>query len=167
MNTTGIRFQRLSDARRFCEILNNKNFLYFSIKPTLKDEVLYLLQNAKKRKKNFEHNYTIMHEKDIVGAVGIKINPHTPYIGEIGYFIDENYWNRGIASDAVRLVEEKGFNELDLERLEIVMMTENTGSVRVADKCGYKREGLLRKRIFNNENYHDAYLYAKVKTDYI
>lgn len=165
MNTT-LRYQKFTDARRFCEILGSGNFHFLTIKPTLKDEIFYLLQNSKKRKRNFEHNYTIVYDKKIVGAIGIKINPHTPYIGEIGYFVDENFWNKGIATAAVKLIEKTGFTKLNLERMEIVMIPENTGSVRVAEKCGYKKEGLLRNRIFNKDSYHDALLYAKVKCEY-
>lgn len=165
MNKAGIRLQRVSDAERFCKILNNKNFLYFSIKPSLEDEIVFLSQNAKKRKKNFEHNYTIIYDKKIAGAVGIKINQHSVHVGGIGYFIDENFWNKGIASSAVKLIEQIGFNELNLERIEILMIPENISSVRVAEKCGYKKEGLLSNRIFNEGKYHDAYLYAKVKKE--
>ena len=82
-----------------------------------------------------------------------------------GYFIDENFWNKGIASSAVKLIEHIGFNELNLERIEIMMIQGNIGSIRVAEKCGYKREGLLSNRIFNDGKYHDAYLYAKLKTN--
>ncbi|HOF34563.1 MAG TPA: GNAT family protein [Spirochaetota bacterium] len=166
MKKISIRLQRVNDAQRFCEILNNKNFIYFSIKPSLEEERKYLSQNSKKRKKNIEHNYTIIYDKKIAGAVGIKINQHSQHVGEIGYFIDENFWNKGIASCAVKLIEQIGFNELNLERIEIMMIPDNIGSVRVAEKCNYKREGLLSNRIFNDGKYHDAYLYAKLKKEY-
>jgi len=166
MNKTTIRFQQVGDAERFCEILNNDNFIYFSIRPSIEEERKYLSQNLKSRKKNFEYNYTIIYDKKIAGAIGIKINQHSTHIGEIGYFIDENFWNKGIASNAVKLIEKIGFNELNLERIEIVMMPENKGSIRVAEKCNYKREGLLAGRIYNNGKYHDAYMYAKLKNEY-
>ena len=51
MKKISIRLQKVNDARRFCEILNNKNFIYFSVKPSLEEEMDFLSQNSKKRKK--------------------------------------------------------------------------------------------------------------------
>ena len=121
--------------------------------------------NSEKRKKNFEHNYTILYNKIIVGAIGIKINQHLKYIGEIGYFVDEKYWKKGIASEAVNLIEKIGFNILKLERIEIVMVPKNIGSVKVVEKNNYKKEGLLRNRLNIFCKYYDSYLYGKIKSD--
>lgn len=160
-----IRYQQLSDAQRFYEILNNPNFIYFSAKPeSAKDEKKFLWKNPKKRKNNLEYNYSILFNGKIVGGVGIKINQHRKYIGEIGYFIDEVYWKRGIATEAVKLVEETGFNRLGLKRIEILMNPKNKASEKVAKKCGYKKEGLLRKIIKRSDSkMDDALIYAKTK----
>lgn len=159
-----IRYQKVSDARRFYEILSNPNFIYFTAKPSsVEDEEKWLQENPKRRKNNSEWNYTILCNDSIVGAIGIKINSHRRYIGEIGYFIDEHYWGRGIVTEAVRLVEKEGFNKLELTRIEILMQTENKGSEKVAVKCGYKKEGLLKKAIVGTDSKKkDALLYAKV-----
>lgn len=159
-----IRQQRISDAKRFYEILNNPNFIYLTTHVnSIKDEVAFLRKNKEKTRKNFEHNYTILYGQNIVGAIGVKINQHRKYIGEIGYFIDENYWGKGIATKAVFALEKIGFRKLKLSRIEIVMNTRHKASERVAIKCGYKKEGVMKKSIENSGKVCDAYLYAKVK----
>ncbi len=161
-----LRPQRVSDAKRFYEILNNDNFLYFPVRPSsVEDEKKFLMMNPTKRKNNFEYNYTISFDNIIVGAIGIKINQHVTYIGEIGYFIDECYWNRGIASKAVLLLEKTGFFDLKLERIEIIMATDNIGSISVAEKCNYHKEGLLKNRINIFGKFYNALLYAKTKDE--
>ncbi len=166
MNLVKIRPQRTTDAKRFFEILNNNNMIYFGVRPSsFEDEKEFLLLNSNKRKNNFEHNYTILYDSIIVGAISIVINQHLKYIGEIGYFIDEIYWNKGIATEAVKLIENIGFNDLNLERIEIVTIPENIGSLKVAEKCNYQKEGLLRKRLNLFGKYYNAYLYAKIKDD--
>jgi ribosomal-protein-alanine N-acetyltransferase len=158
-----LRKQRVSDAKRFYEILNNPNFLYFPAKPqSLEEEKEFLRKNSEKRKKNIEYNFAIMYEKDVIGAIGIKIDQHRTYIGEIGYFVDETYWRKGIATEAVKLAERIGFQELGLTRIEILMDIENTASEKVAIKAGYFKEGLLKGKLKNGDAYRDAFLYAKL-----
>jgi ribosomal-protein-alanine N-acetyltransferase len=62
----------------------------------------------------------------------------------------------------VKLAEKIGFGKLGLKRIEIMMIRKNKASENVAAKCGYKKEGVVRKKLFLNNQYHDGYLYAKV-----
>lgn len=160
-----IRFPKTGDAKRLYEILSNPNFIYFNVHPkTVLEEKKWILTTTRKRKDNFEWNYIITYGKEIVGAIGVKINQHRQYIGEIGYFIDENYWGMGIASRAVKLVEKQSFSKLGLKRIEILMRPENKASEKVAIKNNYKKEGLLKKTIRAKDGkMKDALIYAKVK----
>jgi [ribosomal protein S5]-alanine N-acetyltransferase len=159
-----IRNQRISDARRFFEILNNPNFKYFSVCPKdIEAEKVALKQIQEKRKKKTDYNYTIICDGVIVGGCGIKINQRKKFIGEIGYFLDEKYWGRGITAKAVKLLEKKAFSEMKLSRIEILMNPENINSEKVAIKCGYKKEGLMKGAISSRGKIYDAYMYAKVK----
>ncbi len=159
-----IRPQRLSDAKRFYEILANPNFKYFTAGPkSIDDERKFLAGNAQRRKDNMEHNYAILFDGKVVGGIGIKINQHRPYIGEIGYFVDEDYWGKGIATKATKLMEKIGLKDMKLSRIEIVTMPKNIGSNKVAIKCGYKKEGKLQKALKDRKGKsQDAWLYAKV-----
>ena len=157
-----IRYQEVKDAKRFVEILNNENFKYFGARPTIKEETKLLKTKKKLAKANFSHDFTILYDGEIVGAAGITINQHRPYIGEIGYFIDEKYWNKGIATTTVKLLEELGFDKLRLIRIEIFMRPGNTSSERVAIKAGYKKEGNLKRYYTKKIDGDDsAQLYAK------
>jgi ribosomal-protein-alanine N-acetyltransferase len=158
-----LRNQRVSDAKQFFEILSNLNFIYFPAKPkSIKDEKDFLRQNRQKRKNKTEFNYAIVYKKNLVGAIGIRIDLFRPYIGELGYFVDEKYWGKGIAPEAVKLAEKIGFGKLGLKRIEIMMIKKNKASENVAAKCGYKKEGIVRKKLLLNNQYYDSYLYAKV-----
>ncbi|MFA6096256.1 MAG: GNAT family N-acetyltransferase [Candidatus Paceibacterota bacterium] len=159
-----IKPQRVSEAKRFYQILNNPNFIFLRIRMNgFRDEIAFMKKNAEKRRNNFEHNYTIFCDGKIVGAIGMKINQHRPFTGEIGYFVDEEYWGKGIASLAVKQLEKIGFTKLKLKRIEIVMDIRHPASEKVAIKCGYKKEGIMKKAIETDGKYCDAYLYAKTK----
>lgn len=158
-----LRLQKIHDAQRFFEILNNPNFLYFGSQPdSIEAEIAWLEGNEKRFREHKEWNYTILKGEDIIGGIGVKINQHRSYIGEIGYFIDEAYWRQGIATEAVRLLEEICMRELRMTRFELLMLPENIGSEKVAIKCGYRKEGILQKALLHKDgSKRDCLLYAR------
>ena len=90
-----LRPQRVSDAKRFHQIIKNPNFEFMRVPiDNIKDEIKFLKQNASRRRKNFAYNYTILCDGEIVGGCGIKIDQHRTFNGEISYFIDQAYWGR-------------------------------------------------------------------------
>ncbi|MBA7707302.1 Ribosomal-protein-serine acetyltransferase [subsurface metagenome] len=159
-----LRPQRVSDAKRFYQIIKNPNFEFMRIPlNSIKDEIKFLKQNASRRRKNFAYNYTILCDGEVVGGCGIKIDQHRTFNGEISYFIDQAYWGRGIATQAVKKLEKVGFDELKLKRIEIIMNVRHKASEKVAIKCGYKKEGVMKKATKTGKSYYDAFLYAKAK----
>ena len=164
MKKLAIRSQSVRDALRFCEILNNPNFFNYPIvSPSIDETIEFLKLNSRKRSRNFEYNYSITCDDLVIGAIALRINQHQNHIGEIGYFIDESYWNRGFATRAVKIVEKIAFKELNLARIELPVITMSKADIRVAEKCGYHKEGLLKNRITLKNRYADAFLFAKTR----
>ncbi len=164
-NKITLRYQQVGDAERFVEILNHPDFLYFPAKPeSVEAEKKFLREAIKRRKEGLEFSYSVLLKNKVVGTVGLTIDPKRPYLAEIGYFVDEGYWGRGIASRAVEMAERIAFEEKDIVRIEILMVKKNKASERVAIKCGYKKEGIAKKKLLLFGKYEDAYVYAKIKT---
>jgi len=158
-----IRPQQVSDANRFFEILSNPIFIYFSIKPkTINEEKKFLRLNSKKCRNKSEFNFSIIYNRNHIGAIGIRIDQFRPYIGEIGYFIDEKYWGKGITTQAVIKLEKFIISNLKLHRIEIRMAKGNKASQKIAIKCGYKKEGIMSKMLLVEGKWYDCYVYAKV-----
>ena len=165
MNELWIRYQQIGDAKRFFEILTHPDFFLFPVNPTgIEEEKRFLRTNKYLRDNKLAYNYTILLEKDIVGAIGIRIDQHRKYIGEIGYLVDRNYWGNGIASQAVGLIESIAFSDLDIERIELITLKQNKASIRVAQKCGYRKEGIQRHKLKLDGEWQDACLFAKVRS---
>jgi ribosomal-protein-alanine N-acetyltransferase len=98
-----------------------------------------------------------------IGAVGF--NPGTDverYSAEIGYWLAEEYWGRGIVSEAVRLVTDHAFEHLNLLRLFALPFADNAASVRVLEKAGYTREGLLHASAVKHGQVRDQLIYARI-----
>jgi ribosomal-protein-alanine N-acetyltransferase len=83
---------------------------------------------------------------------------------ELGYIVAREARGRGIASAALRLLTDWGF-EQGLERLELRINSDNEASMRVAERCGYTREGMLRSVHFKADMRTDVVVYSRLHTD--
>lgn len=82
---------------------------------------------------------------------------------EIGYFIGEPFWNKGIVTKAVHLIVEFGFEKLGLKRIHTGVFEYNKASQRVLEKCGFEMEGIFKKSITKNGVICNEVRYAKIK----
>ena len=80
---------------------------------------------------------------------------------EIGYWLGEDYWGRGIASEALLAVTEHAFANYDLCRLYAHVFDWNPASTRVLEKAGYVFEGRLKKSVTKDNQTIDQLIYAR------
>jgi RimJ/RimL family protein N-acetyltransferase len=84
---------------------------------------------------------------------------------ELGYLVAEGARGRGVARRAVDLLTRWSFDELGLERLELRIDPENTGSVKVAERAGYRLDGVLRHVHFKEGVRADLGVWSRLRTD--
>ncbi|MEO5683543.1 MAG: GNAT family protein [Chitinophagaceae bacterium] len=82
---------------------------------------------------------------------------------EIGYWLGEPFWNKGILTASVRLITDYGFNQLDFIRIFAGVFEYNIPSMKVLEKNGFKKEGVFERSIFKNGQVWDEHRYAKLK----
>jgi ribosomal-protein-serine acetyltransferase len=110
-----------------------------------------------------EYAYIILFNNNIVGRIGIyKIDTHNK-IGEIGYWISEEYQGYGITTKACKALISFGFNELQLNRIEIKCGTENFKSQGIPERLNFSLEGVLKEAELVNGKYIDLNLYVLLK----
>ena len=85
--------------------------------------------------------------------------------GEIGYVVAPAGRGRGLAGRAVSLLTDWGLGELGLERIELRIDPRNTASERVAERAGYRREGVLRSVAFKDGGRTDVAIWSRLRTD--
>ncbi len=85
-------------------------------------------------------------------------------MADLAYYFAPELWGQGLATEAAAAVVRFGLEELGLHRIQATVRPENPASVRVLEKSGFQREGLLRQYDFGYE-FHDVYLYALLQTD--
>lgn len=102
----------------------------------------------------------------IIGTVSISQIQHGNLeSGVIGYRIDSQRCGEGLGSEAAAEGTRIGFEELHLHRMEADVMPENAASLRVLEKCGYKREGFFREYLRINGKWEDHIHMAAIDTD--
>jgi ribosomal-protein-alanine N-acetyltransferase len=101
---------------------------------------------------------------DLVGGIGLILQSDI-HAGsaEIGYWLGEPYWGRGIMSGALAAFTVFAFSEFRLRRLYAQVLEWNPASMRVLEKCGYAREGRLRKSAWKDGVVADEVLFARVE----
>ncbi|HBS47702.1 TPA: N-acetyltransferase [Candidatus Dependentiae bacterium] len=76
---------------------------------------------------------------------------------------DKDYWNKGVGTECYNLLINYGFNSLNLNRISSGQFTENKSMIRICEKVGMEKEGILRKVFYKNGGYVDIVIYAIIK----
>ncbi len=82
---------------------------------------------------------------------------------ELGYWLAEDYWGRGIMTRAVRQICQEGFFRWDIELIYAEPFAHNAGSRRVLEKAGFTLEGILRRSVFKRGTIGDSCMYALLR----
>jgi len=101
---------------------------------------------------------------EAVGGIGFEVGEGV-YVkcGRFGYWLGRSYWGRGIMTAAVRATSDYVLAHFDVARLESAVFAWNPASMRVLEKSGFVREGVLRQSVFKDGELIDAVLYARVR----
>ena len=109
-------------------------------------------------------DFAIAVDRAAVGAVGLRLKKDIwRRSAEIGYWLGQEFWGRGIATEAVRAVTGYAFNHYDVCRVYAGAYEWNLASMRVLEKAGYTREARLRKAATKDGRTIDLVLYAVVR----
>ena len=119
---------------------------------------------AQMRSAAVEISFAIEFESEAVGGIGFKLGTDIARLSaEMGYWLGEPFWGRGLMTRAVLAASEWGFSHYKLSRIYAMAFSHNVGSMRVLEKAGFQREGLLRRSAVKNGIILDQVLYAKVR----
>lgn len=112
----------------------------------------------------FGHYFAITIDNEAIGSIGLTIGTDIERISaEVGYWLGEEHWGKGITSSALKGIVDYGFNELNLERIFAVPLEENIASIRILEKNDFKIEGILRNSVIKRDKIHNQALYAKIR----
>jgi len=102
---------------------------------------------------------------EFLGLAGLVAIERAANQAEIGYIVAPGARGRGIATRALRLVTDYALAEVGLARVQLLISVDNTPSLRVAERCGYLREGVFRSLYLKPGRRQDTVVYSRLPRD--
>ncbi len=129
--------------------------------PYTEAEAHHWIQSALSTKP--ETNFTIDVSGKAVGGISFDVKTDVErYSAEVGYWLGEAFWGKGICTSALKAATQYAIEAYHLNRIFAVPFSENLASIRVLEKAGYKKEGIMRRSAFKDGRFLDEVLYAFV-----
>lgn len=167
MNCT-IRGWQLEDAADLAKVINNKK-----IQDNLRDGIPYPYTKADAEEfitamrladQNQTYAFAIIADGRVIGSIGVFRCENIHFrSAEMGCYIAEDYWGRGIGTNVVKQVSAYIFAHTDIIRIFAEPFAQNQASCRILEKAGFQLEGLLRKNAVKNGRILDMKMYALIK----
>ena len=135
---------------------------------SIEDSRSFVKRSVEEWQNETEFNFAVFDAAngDFLGGVGLSQYNKNHKFFNLGYWIRTSRQNRGFASAATRLLARASFEDLPINRIEILAVIENAASHRVAEKAGATREGVLRKRLLIGGTIHNAVMFSLVREDF-
>ena len=165
-----IRKWKLSDAKDLAWVISNKK-----IQDNLRDGLPYpyteqdatdYISAMLSEDENKTLAFAITIDNKAIGSIGAfrqkNIHRHT---AEIGYYIAEEYWGKGLMTEAVKQICSYIFDKSNIVRIYAEPFSYNKASCRVLEKAGFLYEGTLRSNAIKNGKTIDMLMYSRLKTD--
>lgn len=110
--------------------------------------------------------FAITVEGKVIGSIGVfrQGNIHRQ-TAEVGYYIAEEYWGKGIMTEAIKQTCKYVFDNSDIIRIYAEPFAYNVASCRVLEKAGFQYEGTLRKNAVKNDKVIDMKMYSLLRTE--
>jgi len=162
-----LRDYEAGDAGRLVELANNENvsryLIYTFPCPYTAEDAKWWIEIGSHQ--NGAVTKVIEFEGTFVGGVGITPqNGWRSHLAEIGYWLGEEFWGRGIATEALRQMTEWTFAGSQFDKLFAPVLAPNLPSMRVLEKNDYQLEGILKNEVAKHGRRFDLHHYAKERT---
>ena len=162
-----IRNWRMEDAPSIAEYANNRK-IWLNLRDAFPHP--YGLQDAESFisgsiESNPKTVFAIATQSKAIGSIGLLLGKDVHrFTAEMGYWLAEPFWGKGIMTQAVKRLTAYGIHDLRLHRIFAEPYTTNPASARVLEKAGFTREGILRANVFKDGKMLDQFLFSFVAT---
>ena len=134
----------------------------------VEDTLKYLFDKEEETKQGKKIEYGIFIGPEYIGNIALFDISQTSQSAELGYWLAASHTRQGYMTEAVQVIEQYAFEQLKLNRLQIVCDERNIGSAGVAKKAGYVLEGTLRQNAFSShyQDLRNSLIFSKLRSEY-
>lgn len=113
---------------------------------------------------NSPESFAIVVDNEAVGGIGILLKDDIyRKNAEIGYWLSEAHWGKGIISSAISEIVEYAFKNYDIHRIYAGVFEYNLASMRVLEKAGFHKEAILKQSLFKKGKLYDEHIFVKLR----
>lgn len=161
----------VNDIAAVCELGKDREISRFTFMPypyTVKDGKRMVEATCRGRVEGTAYNFLIIEKPSnrVAGMIHLGgINKRFKR-AETGYWIGKEFRRKGMMSEALRLVVRFAFKELGLHRIAAYVFLDNEKSIKLLEKVGFRREGVLRDFVKHHNKWRDCIIYSMLRREY-
>jgi RimJ/RimL family protein N-acetyltransferase len=158
-----------SDAEELSRIANNKKIAqnmngHFTFPYTIECAEEW---TKKANEKPIQTNFAIEFNKKLAGGIGFDLKEdNNEGVASGGYWLGEEYWGKGIATEAWTMVRDYAFENFDIRKLSASVYSWNSASAKVQEKCGLTKEGILKNEVKRFDKIGDEIKYGILREEW-
>ena len=146
------------------EVIKHDSFeLFTTIEQA--EEVLEWFKNEYKQQRSIFWGIHLKEKAELIGFCKCKVEISNVRAG-FGYSLRRDYWNTGIMTETVGSIVDFTFNTINVNRIEASVATQNYASLKVLEKLGFIKEGILRQRSCFRGSYQDMVMLSLLKQEH-
>jgi RimJ/RimL family protein N-acetyltransferase len=126
------------------------------------------LEKREEQEQAFRFMIRTMEDDKLIGQVSLWVNSWTHSEAWLGIVIgDRDYWGKGYGTDAMRLIVQYGFMELNLRRISLALHSYNTRALKSYEKVGFKMEGTMRGEVLREGKRTDSFFMGILREEWL
>ena len=166
-----LRSWEIGDAKALAQAADNfniaKNLRNAFPNPYTLDYAIWYINDSIANERKEQINYAIVIDGQAAGDIGIFVKDYVyEKSAELGYWLAESYWRKGIMTKAVQTICKEAFETFDIVRIFAEPYADNAGSRGVLEKAGFTYEGTMRNGVYKNGEIHSYCMYSLLREEF-
>ena len=166
-----LRSWEIGDAKALAQAADNfnitKNLRNAFPNPYTLDDAIWYINDSIANERKEQINYAIVIDGQAAGDIGIFVKDDVyEKSAELGYWLAESYWRKGIMTKAVQTICKEAFETFDIVRIFAEPYADNAGSRGVLEKAGFTYEGTMRNGVYKNGEIHSYCMYSLLREEF-
>jgi len=167
-----LREYRKEDINQRLSLINDPEVLRYVESgvpyPLTLNEELKWFESISAFKSTYRFAIETLEDSRFIGDCGINSVDWKNSVADVVIFIgDKNYWGKGYGTDAMKILLKFIFMEMNLNKVRLSVYSFNERAIKCYEKCGFKKEGVLRQEIFRDGKYHDTIILGILREEYL
>jgi ribosomal-protein-alanine N-acetyltransferase len=164
-----LREIKTSDAQAYFDYMGRPEMQSFLTKDNIPETFERAMEEVQywgslfPQKRSIYWAITLKENNKMIGTAGFNIISFSNSRADISYDLDPEYWGKGIMLKSINGILNFADQILGLVRVQATVITDNERSIKLLDRCGFQREGILKKYELVDGQHKDYYMYGKVK----